>query len=377
MLYLKSFLIAFVVSVIITFLIKKFALKFQIGIRFKQSYALNHAENKKVKKIHQKKIPLLGGTAMISAFILAIFFTKELVISFQLWGVLLGLAVIFFAGIWDDLKELSWKVQIFFQTLVALIVVAFGVRVDYLANPFGGMIRLDQIEFSISNFSAFGGSLSAAGIGAVGGHFPLLSSLFIIFWIILIINIFNWLDGIDGLAGGIGVISGIILFFLCLTQAVNQPPLAILSITLAGAVLGFLIFNFPPAKIFMGSSGSMFLGFTVGVLAIFSGAKVATILLVMGFPILDGLWVISQRIKNKKSPFKKDRRHLHYKLLSLGFSQRTIILFIYSLCALFGFIALFVQGFNKLIALIVLTAAMILIAFIVTLMLNKKKLTNV
>ncbi len=350
MLYLKSFLIAFITSLFLTFLIRKLVLKFQI------------LSKPSLEKIHQKKIPLLGGTAMISAFILAIFFTKELVISFQLWGVLLGLAVIFFAGIWDDLKELSWKVQIFFQTLVALIVVAFGVRVDYLANPFGGMIRLDQIEFYFP-LSTF--------------HFPLLSSLFIIFWIILIINIFNWLDGIDGLAGGIGAISGIILFFLCLTQAVNQPPLAILSITLAGAVLGFLIFNFPPAKIFMGSSGSMFLGFTVGVLAIFSGAKVATILLVMGFPILDGLWVISQRIKNKKSPFKKDRRHLHYKLLSLGFSQRTIILFIYSLCALFGFIALFVQGFNKLIALIALTATMILIAFIVTLMLNKKKLTNV
>ena len=353
MLYLKSFLIAFIASLFLTFLIRKFALKFQIFSK------------PPLEKIYQKKNPLLGGTAMISAFVLAIFLTKELIISFQLWGVLLGLAVIFLVGVWDDLKKLSWKVQLFFQALVALIVVAFGVRVDYLTNPFGGMIRLDQIEFSISNLSAFGGS-------AVGGQFTILGSLFIIFWIILMINIFNWLDGIDGLAGGVGAISGIILFFLCLTQTVNQPPLAILSIALVGVALGFLIFNFPPAKIFMGSSGSMFLGFTVGVLAIFSGAKVATVLLVMGFPILDGLWVIFQRIKNKNSPFKGDRHHLHYKLLSLGFSQRQIILFIYSLCTLFGLIALSVQGFNKLIALIALAAAMILIAFIVTLMLNKK-----
>ena len=338
MLYLKSFLIAFVISVILTFLIRKFALKFQIGI-------------------HQKKIPLLGGIAMISAFVLAIFLTKELVVSFQLLGVLFGLIVIFFVGVWDDLKKISWKVQLFFQTLAALIVVAFGVRVDYLTNPFGGMIRLDFLRFTIYDL-----------------RFTIFGSLFIIFWIILMINIFNWLDGIDGLAGGVGAISGIILFFLCLTQAVNQPPLAILSIALTGVVLGFLIFNFPPAKIFMGSSGSMFLGFTVGVLAIFSGAKVATVLLVMGFPILDGLWVIFQRIKNKNSPFKGDRLHLHYKLLSLGFSQRQIILFIYSLCALFGLIALSVQGFNKLIALIALAAAMILVAFIVTLMLNKKNM---
>ncbi len=346
MLYLKSFLIAFIASLFLTFLIKKFALKFQIF------------SNPPLEKIHQKKIPLFGGTAMISAFVLTIFLTKELVISFQLWGVLLGLAVIFFVGVWDDLKKISWKIQLFFQTLVALIIIAFGVRVDYLTNPFGGMLRLDQIEFNFP-LSTF--------------DFSLFGSLFIIFWIILMINIFNWLDGIDGLAGGVGAISGIILFFLCLTQAVNQPPLAILSITLVGVALGFLIFNFPPAKIFMGSSGSMFLGFTVGVLAIFSGAKVATVLLVMGFPILDGLWVISQRIKNKNSPFKGDRRHLHYKLLSLRFSQRQIILFIYSLCALFGLIALSVQGFNKLIALIVLAAVMILVAFIVTLMLNKKK----
>jgi len=347
MLYLKSFLIAFIASLFLTFLIRKLALKFRDG----QIFSKPPLEN-----IHQKKIPLLGGTAMISAFVLAIFLTKELVISFQLWGVLLGLAVIFLVGVWDDLKKLSWKIQLFFQTLVALIVVAFGVRVDYLTNPFGGMIRLDYLQFTIYNL-----------------QFTILGSLFIIFWIILMINIFNWLDGIDGLAGGVGAISGIILFFLCLTQTVNQPPLAILSIALVGVALGFLIFNFPPAKIFMGSSGSMFLGFTVGVLAIFSGAKVATVLLVMGFPILDGLWVISQRIKNKNSPFKGDRRHLHYKLLSLGFSQRQIILFIYSLCALFGLIALSVQGFNKLIALIALAAAMILIAFIVTLMLNKKK----
>ena len=117
MLYLKSFLIAFIASLFLTFLIKKFALKFRI-------FPKPPMEN-----IHQKKIPLLGGTAMISAFVLTIFFTKELIISFQLWGVLIALAIIFFVGVWDDLKKISWKVQLFFQTLTASIIIAFGVRV--------------------------------------------------------------------------------------------------------------------------------------------------------------------------------------------------------------------------------------------------------
>ncbi len=153
----------------------------------------------------------------------------------------------------------------------------------------------------------------------------------------------------------------------------NQPPIAILAIAFCGAVLGFLFFNFPPAKIFMGTSGSMFLGFTLGALAIFSGAKIATAILIMGFPILDGLWVIAQRIKSGESPFKGDNRHLHYKLLSLGFSQRQIVLLIYFLCASFGIAALFLQSIGKLIALIFLCILMGLVAFIVSWLLGRKK----
>jgi len=354
MLYLKSFLIAFFVSIVLTFFIKKFAFRFKIFSR------------PSLRRIHQKNIPLLGGAAMISAFVLAVFLTKELVISFQLCGLLIGLGIIFFVGIWDDLREISWKVQLSFQILIALIIIAFGVRIDYLTNPFGGIIRLDQIEFSIYNFFAFDGFI-------IDRHFSLFGSLFIIFWIVLMINIFNWLDGIDGLASGIGIIGGIVLFFLCLNPVVNQPPLAILAIALVGSSLGFLFFNFPPAKIFMGTSGSMFLGFTLGVLAIFSGAKIATALLVLGFPILDGFWVIGQRIKNKNSPFQGDQRHLHYKLLSLKFSPRQIILLIYSLCALFGFVALFIQGIGKLIALIILGFLMLFIGLILTWLLAKKQ----
>ncbi len=167
-------------------------------------------------------------------------------------------------------------------------------------------------------------------------------------------NAMNWLDGLDGLAGGVGFIGAITLFFLSISNLVNQSPLGIISIILAGAILGFLIFNFYPAKIFMGTSGSMFLGFILAVLAIFSGGKIATALLVMGFPILDAVWVIAQRIKSGKSPFKGDARHLHYKLLEKGWPQKKVVLFIYSICIIFGVSAILFQNINKLFALAIL-----------------------
>ncbi|MCK4525389.1 MAG: undecaprenyl/decaprenyl-phosphate alpha-N-acetylglucosaminyl 1-phosphate transferase, partial [Candidatus Andersenbacteria bacterium] len=128
----------------------------------------------------------------------------------------------------------------------------------------------------------------------------------------------------------------------------------IISIAVAGAILGFLFFNFHPAKIFMGTSGSMFLGFILAVLAIFSGGKIATALLIMGFPILDAVWVIVQRIKAGKSPFRGDDCHLHYKLLKNGWSQRKVVLFIYLICLSFGVSAIVFQSLGKILALIIL-----------------------
>jgi len=167
-------------------------------------------------------------------------------------------------------------------------------------------------------------------------------------------NVMNWLDGLDGLAGGVGFIGAITLFFLSISHLVNQPPLGIISIAVAGAILGFLFFNFYPAKIFMGTTGSMFLGFILAVLAIFSGGKIATALLIMGFPILDAVWVIAQRIKAGESPFKGDTRHLHYKLLERGWPQRRVVLFVYLICLSFGISAIVFQDLNKIFSLIVL-----------------------
>ena len=292
----------------------------------------------KENKIHKKNIARFGGVAIIISFLIAIFLSGDLVFDNLKWGVIISCVVILFFGICDDLKNLSWKKQLLGQIIVVLIMIYAGLSVDYIANPFGGAeFRLDALQYSIFNI-----------------QYSILGSLFILFWIIGFMNVINWLDGLDGLAGGVGFIGAITLFFLSISNLVNQPPLGIISIALAGAILGFLFYNFHPAKIFMGTTGSMFLGFILAVLAIFSGGKIATVLLIMGFPILDAGWVIIQRAKSGKSIFKGDARHLHYKLLKQGWSQRKVVLFIYLICLSFGISAIVFQDLNKVFSLIVL-----------------------
>lgn len=293
------------------------------------------------------KTTRLGGTAIIVSFLLAIFLNGNLVFDNLKWGIVISSLVILFFGIYDDFKNLSWKKQLAVQMIAALIMVYAGLTVDYIANPFGGAeFRLDQFQYPIPDL----GRGQASNI-----QYPIFGSLFIIFWIVSFMNVVNWLDGLDGLAGGVGAIGAIILFILSVSDLVNQPPLGIISIALAGAILGFLLFNFHPAKIFMGTSGSFFIGFMLAVLAIFSGGKIATALLIFGFPILDAVWVVAGRVKSGDSPFKGgDRRHLHYKLLKRGWSEKKVIMFIYAICALFGIMALVSQSLEKVLALMIL-----------------------
>jgi len=339
-LYFSPFLTAFVLS---------FALIIAL-IGIGKKYELYDKISK--NKVHKENIARFGGAAIIISFLLAIFLSGNLEFDNLKRGIVASSLVILFFGVYDDLKNLSWKKQFLGQIVIVIIMLCAGLQVDYIANPFGGPeFRLDLYEFSIFNF-----------------QFSIFGSIFITLWIVGFMNAMNWLDGLDGLAGGVGFIGAITLFFLSISNLVNQPPLGIISIILAGAILGFLIFNFYPAKIFMGTSGSMFLGFILATLAIFSGGKIATALLVMGFPILDAVWVIAQRIKSGKSPFKGDARHLHYKLLEKGWPRKKVVLFIYSICIIFGVSAILFQNINKLFALAIL---FIFFHFILLRVLNK------
>jgi len=242
----------------------------------------------------------------------------------RLVGVMLGALVLLGAGIYDDIKDLRPWQKFFWQVLAAGLVVAFGLSIDYIRLPFGYHLQLDTLSVPLSLFG-------------YGFQFVVWGDLLTIFWIVLMINTLNFLDGLDGLASGVAFIAGIALFFL--SFSLGQFAAALLCAIYAGAVLGFIPWNFNPAKIFMGDSGSMFLGFMLACLAIISGGKVATAFLILGLPLLDVIWVVVRRIATGQSPFRADKLHLHHRLLAAGLTQRQTVFMLYLIAATFGAIS--------------------------------------
>lgn len=289
----------------------------------------------------------LGGAAIILSFLLILLFNRSLVFDVPKIGLMVAALAILIFGMLDDYFEFSAWPQLVFQFALGLTILFCGFHLDFLSNPFGlEPFRLDGWEFRL-----FGQALNFWG------------SLLIVAWVVLMINAFNWLDGIDGLAGGVGGIGFLVLSFLSISALVNQPPLGIIGLIMAGATLGFLALNFPwrgKSSLTMGTSGSVFLGFMLAALSILSGAKIMTIFLVLSLPIFDALWVIWSRFREGKSIFKKDRRHLHYKLLKMGFSAKYILACYYLLAAILGILALLTQTSGKIFALI---AVLVLVFF--------------
>ena len=216
----------------------------------------------------------------------------------------------------------------FFQVAVTALIFIFGIRITALTNPFGGVWLLPYGDLILPGF------------------------LLLLVWVFLVMNAMNWLDGLDGLCGGVSFITFITIVFLSLKPEVYQPPIAILAIIGAGAVAGFLLFNMYPARILAGTVGSMFLGFLVATLAVIAGTKIATAFLVLSLPIADALFVIWQRLRDGVSIFQPDKRHLHYKLMELGWSERRIAGFFFLVTALIAGIALYTQALGKAVALL-------------------------
>jgi UDP-GlcNAc:undecaprenyl-phosphate GlcNAc-1-phosphate transferase len=309
--FLVSLLVSLLVCLVILFLLKKTRI-------FDSRIAKRH--------LHKHFIPRFGGVAIFLGFLVAIFSDKNLVISKPIFGILVGLLIIFAISFWDDFFEIDWKKQLFFQFLAIFVAFNLGAFPQNFTNPFNNEIIFfnNQLIFFL-------------GILIIGG------------WVLALMNSINWIDGIDGVGGGVCLIGTLALFFLSLKPEVNQPPIGILAISLAGGILGFLVLNFYPAKIFAGTTGAMTMGYLLAMLSIFAGAKIATTLLVMAIPIVDALWVVFERLTSGQSIFEADRRHLHYKLLQLGFSQRSIFLFYSIFTILISIFALKFSGANKLI----------------------------
>ena len=275
-----------------------------------------------------RNISRFGGVAMLVAYLLSMLFDPHLVLTREMIGLSAGIGLVFAFGFWDDVQELSWKVQIFFQVALGVVIFLFGMRIASITSPFGGAFTFPIEGFVIPSF------------------------LILLGWLFLVMNSMNWLDGMDGLSGGVALITFVTIFFLSLKPEVNQPPIAILCAIGAGVTLGFLLFNVPPAKILAGTTGSMFLGFTIAVLAIIAGTKIATALLVLALPIADALWVIVQRLRAHTSIFEPDQRHLHYRLSELGWSETRIAWFFSFVTAVIALIALSTEALGKFVALL-------------------------
>jgi UDP-GlcNAc:undecaprenyl-phosphate/decaprenyl-phosphate GlcNAc-1-phosphate transferase len=280
------------------------------------------------RRVNTRTIPRAGGLAVAAAFlVVAVPFvllnesagwvptplnieTADLV---ALFGGGLAAALI---GALDDLFDLRARWQLVGQVALALGAVALGIGVTVIGNPIGEGI----IPFS-----------------------PAYSVGFTVFWIVGMINSINWIDGLDGLSTGVALIASVTLGLISLTTQVSQPLIAILCFALAGALAGFLRWNFHPARIFTGTAGVQFVGYTLAVLAILGSAKVAVALLVLGVPIIDTFWIIVGRLSHRRSPFAPDRTHIHHRLLDLGLSHRDTVLVIYAICAVLAMLALLVS----------------------------------
>lgn len=327
MFYLYIFLIALALSAALTVLVRKLALSLNII----DSPSLT-------RKIHTSPIPLLGGLAIFIAYFGLLFLFKDYFLAGSLkinhlFGFFFGGLIIIVGGFLDDKYSLPPRYQIIFPLLAILSVIIGGVEIAKITNPFGGFFDLNSLFF--------------------------ISPLLIAIWLMGLMYTTKLLDGVDGLVSGLGTIGALIIFLFTLSTRYYQPDLSFAAILLAGAISGFLIFNFNPAKIFLGEGGSLLIGYLLGVLAIISGGKIAIALLVMGIPILDVVWTIIRRLLKGKNPFRfADREHLHHRFLALGLSQRQTVLIFYCLSLVFGLSGLFLQSRGKLFALLIILGIM-------------------
>lgn len=357
--YFIPFLSAVIISAVLVGVVRRISEKY--GIMF----------SPRTRDVHKKPVSRLGGVGIFIAFFI-VALASYLILNLEfpgrhLFGLDLKFASIIAAGFLitavmaiDDVRGLRPSVKLLIQIIAALFIIAGGIGIDHLSNPFGNPINLNSVYIPILT------------LNGITYHFSLWSDLLTLIWIVGMMNVINFIDGVDGLAGGVSGIAAFTIFLLSITVAVNQPATATIAIILAGSCLGFLFWNFPPAKIFMGDSGSMFLGFMLGVLPLISGGKLATVFLVLGFPIIDGLFVAVGRILRKQNPLTTpDKTHLHHRFLSAGFSTRQAILIIYVVAAAFAWVALRSTTERKLEA-----AGILIILLVIVIQLLRAKALN-
>lgn len=334
--YFITFLLAFILAFSATPIAKKIA--FKIG-------AIDIPKDD--RRMHKKPIARLGGLAIVVAFLVSIIFnlassantTASLEFDIQFFGMIAGIIVIVILGIIDDVKQLGAKLKFVIQIVAALFVVTTGTTINLITNP-----------------------LSLSGVSNLS---PVISYLLSILWIVGITNAINFIDGLDGLAAGVSSIASLSLFIVSVLR--GDVMTAMVTAALAGSALGFLPFNFNPAKIFMGDTGATFLGFTLAVVSIqgtlkqYTAIAIAIPLLVLGLPLFDTAFAIIRRILQGKSPMQADRGHLHHRLIDMGLSQKQSVVIMYTLSSAMGLCAIVLADRGVLSALILVISLLVFV----------------
>lgn len=288
------FLLAMLVSYILTPYIKKLA--FKIG-------AVDRPDN---RKVHKRIMPRLGGLAIYIAFMIGCIASLEM--TWDIFGILLGGTLIVTLGVADDVYQLPAKVKLLGQIAAACVLVAFDIRIEWVNNPLGGYFYLDMLSIPLT-----------------------------IFWVISFTNVVNLIDGLDGLAAGVSAIASLTVILVAIQMGYFH--VAILTAALAGGIIGFIRYNFNPATIFMGDTGSMFIGYMLAAISVYGAVKTAaTVALIvpaiaLGLPILDTAFAIMRRYANGRPIFQPDKGHLHHRLLAHGMSHKEAVLFMYGITA--------------------------------------------
>lgn len=331
-----SFILAFAVAFATTPFVKELAKK--VGAVDKPDEA---------RRVHKKPMPLLGGLAIFYGFAVSVLCLCDIDLSVR--GMILGSLVIVITGIFDDIYSLHPLAKLAGQVLAAIIIVLHGVIIHRISMPTiiapSGVIELGFLAVPIT-----------------------------VIWIVAVTNAVNLIDGLDGLAAGVSSIASMTLF--CIALIASENNIALITAALAGACFGFMPYNFNPAKIFMGDTGAMFLGFilsTVSIMGVFKAYAIISFIvpfLVLGLPLFDTGFAIFRRMKNHKPIMGADRGHLHHKLLDMGFTQRQTVGILYLICTVLGLSAVVLIGAGAVRALVLVLA--IIVAMIIAYLIIRK-----
>lgn len=326
--YIFAVIIALAIAYLVVPLVEKLA------------FRLGAVDQPNARKVHEEPMPRMGGLSIYLGFVVVILASLLATsgLSRSIMGILIGATIVFIVGAIDDVYRLSAWTKLFAEIVAALIVVLLGVQMQVLTNPFDGVIRLGQMGIPLT-----------------------------MFWIIGVTNAVNLIDGLDGLAAGVSGIAAITIGVVALRS--DQYLVGFMALVLAGAVAGFLPRNFFPARIFMGDSGALFLGFVLACLSVTGLAKSAALIslfvpvIILGIPIFDTFFAIVRRVNNGMPIFKPDKAHLHHRLMDMGNSHRRTVIIIYIISILLGAVGvllMYLTSPQAMLILAILTVAMVI-----------------